>query len=331
MSDPNVIPELKQILGALLYAAANPLPLSEMRKIVQSTGANMTGAYHDFEKVTDADMAAAMDELRRTLEAQKVGVHVAEVANGFRLQNDVNCGPFLRFMLERGRPNRLSKPALETLAIIAYRQPCTRAEIEGVRGVAVDQIIRNLLEMQIIRIVGRSELPGRPWLFGTTQKFLEYFGLKHVKDLPGIAELQRMEEAQRAREAASKAEAEPVFEPAESPAALAAAGTGETTTDATAATAPADAATEEQDVKHRYDDNEDDEREDEEDEVEKDEEEEEDEGDKDEDKDEEEEEEEEEDEYEDDDEDEDEDEDEEEEEEEEDEDDGDDDDDEKNE
>ncbi len=95
---------------------------------------------------------------------------------------------------------QLSRPALETLAIIAYRQPCTRAEIEAVRGVAVDQIIRNLMEMQLIRIVGRSELPGRPWLFGTSQKFLEHFGLKRLDDLPGTEELRRLEQEQIRRQ-----------------------------------------------------------------------------------------------------------------------------------
>ena len=93
---------------------------------------------------------------------------------------------------------------METLAIIAYRQPCTRGEIEAVRGVAVDQIVRNLLDLQLIRAVGRSELPGRPWLFGTTQKFLLHFGLKDLKDLPGVEELKRIEAARGAREPESE-------------------------------------------------------------------------------------------------------------------------------
>ena len=131
-------------------------------------------------------------------------MHVIEVANGFRFENDSSCGPWLRHLLERGRPTRLSRPALETLAIIAYRQPVMRSEIEAVRGVAVDQIIRNLLEMQLIKIVGRSELPGRPWQFGTTQKFLEHFGLKNLMDLPGVEELRRMEDDQLRRTVAEE-------------------------------------------------------------------------------------------------------------------------------
>ncbi|MBN2685112.1 MAG: SMC-Scp complex subunit ScpB, partial [Pontiellaceae bacterium] len=86
---------------------------------------------------------------------------------------------------------RLSKPALETLAIVAYRQPCLRSEIEEVRGVSVDAILRKLMDMQLVRVVRRSELPGRPWLFGTTQRFLEHFGINSVDDLPGSQELKR--------------------------------------------------------------------------------------------------------------------------------------------
>jgi segregation and condensation protein B len=86
---------------------------------------------------------------------------------------------------------RLSKPALETLAIVAYRQPCLRSEIEEVRGVTVDAVLRRLIDMQLVRVVRRSELPGRPWLFGTTQKFLEHFGINSIDDLPGSSELKR--------------------------------------------------------------------------------------------------------------------------------------------
>ena len=101
----------------------------------------------------------------------------------------------------------LSPQALETLAIIAYRQPCTRAEIEAVRGVEVDQIVRNLIDMQLIKVRGRSELPGRPWLLTTTPLFLEHFGLKSIEDLPGIDELRRLEERQiRRREQAATGE-----------------------------------------------------------------------------------------------------------------------------
>jgi segregation and condensation protein B len=107
------------------------------------------------------------------------------------LQNDATCGPFVRALLEKNQTMRLTKPALETLAIVAYRQPCLRSEIEEVRGVSVDAVLRKLIDMQLVRVVRRSELPGRPWLFGTTQRFLEHFGINTVDDLPGSAELKR--------------------------------------------------------------------------------------------------------------------------------------------
>jgi segregation and condensation protein B len=119
-------------------------------------------------------------------------------------------------MLDVGKPTKLSRPALETLAIIAYRQPISRAEMEGVRGVTVDHVLRMLMEMQLIKIVGRSELPGRPMLYGTTQLFLEHFGLKDIKQLPGIEELARMEVQKRKETPAPVQEAaptEPVSQP----------------------------------------------------------------------------------------------------------------------
>lgn len=207
MSDIDVLPELKQIIGALLFGAKTPLSAGDIRRVLQQVAESWGGKTRDFAKATEADIRAALEQLRADFVEKKVGLHVSEVANGFRLENDVACGPWLRHLLARGRPQRLSRPALETLAIIAYRQPCMRSEIESVRGVAVDQIIRNLLEMQLIRIVGRSELPGRPWQFGTTQRFLEHFGLKSVQDLPGIEELRRMEAEQlRNKDAASPSE-----------------------------------------------------------------------------------------------------------------------------
>jgi len=200
MSEIEVLPELKQIIGAMLFVNKLPLTVAEMRKVFQQVGEIRGGMFKDYAKVTEADLRAALELLNQELERAKIGVRLAEVANGYRLENEAKCGPWLRQLLQKGRPNRLSRPALETLAIIAYRQPCTRAEIEAVRGVAVDQIIRNLMEMQLIRIVGRSELPGRPWLFGTSQKFLEHFGLKRLDDLPGTEELRRLEQEQIRRQ-----------------------------------------------------------------------------------------------------------------------------------
>lgn len=203
-----VLPELKQIIGAMLFVRKEPLTLAEIRRVLKATAERRGGITTDYAKANEARIREAVDALGRELTDRKMGFHIIEVAGGFRLENDANCGPWLRVMLQKGRGSRLSLPALETLAIIAYRQPCVRSEIEAVRGVAVDSIVKNLLEMQLVRVVGRSELPGRPWMYGTTQKFMEHFGLKCLEDLPGTDELRRMEAEQRARSAKPK-ESEP--------------------------------------------------------------------------------------------------------------------------
>lgn len=215
MSDVNVLPELKQIIGAMLFVAKQPLTLAAMRKALQQVAEKEGGATRDFAKATEPDMAAALEALKIELETHNLGFHITEVAHGFKLENDVNCGPWLRQLLEKGRSSHLSRPALETLAIIAYRQPCTRSEIEAVRGVAVDAMIHNLLELQLIRVVGRSELPGKPWQYGTTQAFLEHFGLRSLDDLPGVEELRRMEAEQIKRREQVTVEAAAVTPPAE--------------------------------------------------------------------------------------------------------------------
>lgn len=207
-----VLPELKQIIGAMLFVRKEPLTVAEIRRVLTATAERRGGITSDFAKANEALIREAVGELDRELTERKVGFHIIEVAGGWRLENDANCGPWLRTLLQKGRGTRLSLPALETLAIVAYRQPCVRSEIEAVRGVAVDQILRNLMEMQLVRVIGRSELPGRPWLFGTTQKFMEHFGLKSLDDLPGTDELRRMEAAQQARRTA-KPEPEPTAEP----------------------------------------------------------------------------------------------------------------------
>ncbi|HOW98667.1 MAG TPA: SMC-Scp complex subunit ScpB [Kiritimatiellia bacterium] len=209
MSDVEILPELKEIIGAMLFVARQPLTLADLKRVMGQVAETQGGITKDYARASEADLAAALQQLKTDLVEKKVGLEINEVANGFRMENNALCGPWLRHLLEKGRPSRLSRPALETLAIIAYRQPCTRADIEKVRGVAVDQIIRNLLEMQLIRITGRSELPGRPWLFGTTQRFLEHFGLRDVDDLPSVQELRRLETEQIRKNAPAGAGAPP--------------------------------------------------------------------------------------------------------------------------
>lgn len=202
MAKTDTLPEIQQIVGAILFAAREPVSADQMLRIFKQTAEKFGAPVNQYGKVTKKQIEDAVENLRDAVRADRTGFSVSEVAGGYRLENDASCGPWIRVLLDRTKVQRLSKPSLETLAIIAYRQPCTRSDIEQIRGVAVDQIVRNLLEMQLIRIVGRSELPGRPWLFGTTQRFLEHFGLRSLDDMPSREDLRRYE--QEAAEHAEK-------------------------------------------------------------------------------------------------------------------------------
>ncbi|MCC5847782.1 MAG: SMC-Scp complex subunit ScpB [Verrucomicrobia bacterium] len=197
MSESEVIPEIKEILGAMLFATREPLSVRQMVNVFRRAAQNYEGVATTFAEITAKEVEEALEELREDLRENHLGLEIAEIADGYRLRNRKTAGPWLRELLEKGKPNKLSKPALETLSIIAYRQPIQRSGIESIRGVAVDSIVRTLLEMGLVKVVGRSELPGKPWLYGTTQVFLEHFGLKNLDDLPGMAEMRRNLERQQ--------------------------------------------------------------------------------------------------------------------------------------
>jgi segregation and condensation protein B len=184
---PNVeaLPELRQILGALIFGSNRALSVRELHACVVevSEGDAAVGVYAEVEHKHIRD---ALVELSRDLERHHTGFALEETAGGYRVRSDARCGRWLKHLL-KAKPQRLSRPALETMAIIGYRQPISKAEIESVRGVTVAHIIKALMEMQLVRIVGRSELPGRPFLYGTTHMFLEHFGLKNLKDLDKMA------------------------------------------------------------------------------------------------------------------------------------------------
>jgi segregation and condensation protein B len=186
MEQTDVLPELKQILGAMLFATGRALTVREMRRCLVEVARAAGGEAKAFGQARESEIRAALAALAEELGAAKCGQKLTEVAGGFRLQSDASCGKWVRHLLETGRPNRLSQPALETLAVVAYRQPVSRHEIESVRGVNVDHVIKTLMEIQLVRIVGRSELPGRPFLYGTTHLFLEHFGLRDLKELRDV-------------------------------------------------------------------------------------------------------------------------------------------------
>lgn len=179
-------PELKEIIGALILSTRHPLAVRQIRESLLKAATDNGGAALAFKDVREPDIINALGALAVELKSMRCGLELVEVAGGYRFQTAPSCGAWVRTHLEAGKSGKLSKPCLETLAIIAYRQPITRAEIEGIRGVNVDHVVKTLLEAQLIRIVGRSELPGRPFQYGTTRAFLEYFGLKDIKDLASI-------------------------------------------------------------------------------------------------------------------------------------------------
>ncbi len=202
---PNIdkLPGLKQILGALIFGANRPLKLSELRNcILEVSESDETVAV--YADVDNKQLKDALEEFSDDLKNNHAGFSLHETAGGYRLQSDAECGRWLKHLL-KAKPHRLSQPALETMAVIAYRQPISKADIEAVRGVSVAHIIKPLMEMQLVRIVGRSELPGRPFLYGTTQLFLEHFGLKNLKDLdkmaPMVLSRKELKDAEAVREA----------------------------------------------------------------------------------------------------------------------------------
>ena len=182
---------LRQVAGALVFSSPAPIQAEAIRDAIRSRPLE-PGEVNPFAKVTTRDVEAALDEIRGDLHRLELGIDLVEVAGGWRYQTQPGCGRWVRSLLKADKPARLSKSALETLAIIAYRQPIARSEIEGIRGVAVDHVVRALVEMHLVRATGRSDLPGKPFLYGTTPLFLEHFGLKSLDELseldPSLAE-----------------------------------------------------------------------------------------------------------------------------------------------
>lgn len=170
-------PDRSAILEALLFVAEEPLALAKLQEILSDANA--------------AETEASVRDLALRYETDGRGLMVQEVAGGFRLATRPDVHPWIQ-RLQQVKPARLSRAALETLAIIAYRQPITRAEVEAIRGVAVDGVLRTLLERELVRMMGRKADAGRPMLYGTTQQFLEHFGLRELADLPTLREINEL-------------------------------------------------------------------------------------------------------------------------------------------
>jgi len=201
---------LKLVIEAILFASQKPMSAKELQTVLKGAAdadkENPVSA--PFAKVKEAELLAAVEELERDCAAPGRTYEVRETATGWQLVTRPEFSPWLRQLFPENRSARLSAPALETLAIIAYRQPITRADIEAVRGVAVDGVMQTLLDRELVKIAGRAEIPGRPLLYETTQHFMEHFGLKTLEDLPNASELRKISLPQAAPPPAEEKPAE---------------------------------------------------------------------------------------------------------------------------
>jgi len=184
---------LSQILEALFFAAQRPLPVKELIGILKHASEySESEDVAAFAKTKEPEILEAIDALRKQYRESERAFELEEQATGWLLRSKQDYAPWLRQLFPDSRPARLSAPALETLAIIAYRQPITRADIEAVRGVAVDGVMQTILDRGLVKIAGRAEIPGRPLLYETTAAFLEHFDLKNLDELPNAGELRNI-------------------------------------------------------------------------------------------------------------------------------------------
>lgn len=180
---------LSQVIEALLFSAQNPLTTSELRETLTNAGASDELLPNEFARVKEAEVAGALQQLQVDYIQSPRGFQLAEKADGWQLVSHPEAARWVRQLFPASKPARLSPPALETLAIIAYRQPITRADVEAVRGVNIDAVLQTIMERGLVKISGRAEIPGRPLLYETTEFFLEHFGLRNLDELPNAEEL----------------------------------------------------------------------------------------------------------------------------------------------
>ncbi|MFA5388624.1 MAG: SMC-Scp complex subunit ScpB [Candidatus Omnitrophota bacterium] len=166
--------QIKNIIEAMLFVSDKPLFLSEIKSVLEGP---------DADEIKDV-----IAELALEYEKQTSALRIKEIAGGYQIVTDPVLAPWLKKLYKTAGSDRLSGPSLETLAIIAYKQPATKPEIEAIRGVNVDGVLKTLIEKNLVKIMGRRETVGRPIIYGTTQEFLQYFGLNSLEELPKLEE-----------------------------------------------------------------------------------------------------------------------------------------------
>ena len=174
---------LKGIVEALLFASGEPLSVDRLLGVVE--GASRT------------ELKDALHALQVDYAVEGRGLQIAEVAGGFQITTRADCAPWIKRLEKAKTGAKLSRSAMETLAIIAYKQPSVRSEIEQIRGVDTAGVLKTLLDRRLIRIVGRKDIPGRPIMYGTTKEFLQAFGLKDLADLPALRDITALKEAEQ--------------------------------------------------------------------------------------------------------------------------------------
>jgi segregation and condensation protein B len=180
---------LANVIEALLFSSQKSLSAKELTETIRRSGGADEFSPNEFSKVKEADVAAAIQQLQVEYIEQQRAFQLSEKADGWQFVSDPKYAQWVRNLFPEPKAARLTAPALETLAIIAYRQPITRADVEAVRGVNIDAVLQTIMERGLVKISGRAEIPGRPLLYETTQFFLEHFGLKNLDELPNVEEL----------------------------------------------------------------------------------------------------------------------------------------------
>ncbi len=165
---------VKGVIEALLFVNEKPVTLEQIKRVLETLNA--------------AEIKGAIQSLSAQYEQRQSGMKIMEIAGGYQMLSNPAYVSYIRDFYKTKHKEKLSKPALETLAIIAYKQPVTRTDVELIRGVNSDGVIAHLLTKELVKPVGRKDVPGRPFLYGTTRQFLEYFGLKSLEDLPTLEE-----------------------------------------------------------------------------------------------------------------------------------------------
>ena len=183
---------LNKIVEALLFASREPVDSKKIAKIIRKVS-KREEADEELCSVKYTEIDGVIEKLNKGYDRKKSPYLIQERSTGWRIYTRIDYASYIRELFPDQKPTRLSAPALETLAIVAYRQPITKAAIEAVRGVNVDGVLQSLIERGLVSIAGRSDLPGKPFLYKTSSNFLEHFGIKDVEDLPNSAELRSVD------------------------------------------------------------------------------------------------------------------------------------------